>query len=494
MHNKSSFWGIVFPIVVAFPFVLLACSKIEPTEDYRPQNILVTLAIHGQVNSPRVATINPLPYFIPNNSIATVNYIDLYFTDNDGKVIMHEHVDKQNNKAEYDRLTTTAPINEQNESTVGLKFLNVPHEVRKLYVIVNAQGTPLQKDQNISQLPIQQLTPHHTQVVYIGEGNITPMGSSEPNTVGSDIPLQKIELKAYAVMNRFQIGPKFCSIVFQNDGMAKAYAELKREILTQHPNYNNQQLLTELKTTYKLDFRNGTPTTEWSRYFKVVDITSQLQGVFMNRFAKTYTPTNNKTSPLLEILSYRKHGNNEYNKSTGELLIAGDNDITAMASYFDATGKGFGAGAIENAPTASTNQANKVFAFNFFYQPITAYGAEGNAPKLHFFFRSGQPNNTKGEVVIPNEKAFLNVKGYVLDADDYTTDNHTNLDYADMQKGAKLLNIDFRKFNGGNGPILTSDDENVSGWGQPDIDISFVIKVTVVPWISVEHTPEFSED
>lgn len=476
-----------------------SCNKNqEPNKENGPKDLVVSLTLGS---APRAA-IGDATDKIADQAAASVKAVDMYLVDATNKVIEGKRFEN----ADLTQLMQGSALGKNDDN--GWKFNDVSSEVSKVITIVNPQGNITA---NGSTLPttILDLKVVANEAVYYNVSDLAAATEVEdyghnPNNTGRKVIAMNI--KAEGLMNRFQVEDvDFVAVKFK-DASAKAEYETainrfvaekmaggmtKAEAIalfaTDPAGMNGSTYYTP---TAHVGFNGGTKT--WNDFFKVVNVSADNTGLFMNRFNDKYTLdfATGKFGMMSSLRKIQKQSEG-YTVSDGTLKFDAD-DRSAVASYYVAGGLK-SVLTVDNANPAN----NKVAAFNFFAKDDNAtklvYAkTSGTAPKLHFYIGGAQ---------VRDSKRYINIEGYLGEAS--FTD-------ANMAKGAQLLTINIRKAgdvdgDGNNpdgdndgtpdGPIVDSEDPTLPDNGNPDITDdgkkNLAVHVTVTPWTNNNVKPVF---
>lgn len=444
-----------FALLLAGALFLPSCnkSKQEPNKmENGPQTVVVALDLGDNL---RAAMTDGQDVIAAGGAASIVN-VDVYLTTGNG--LIKDAKRFANGSAEYNKLTSTAAIG----ATGGYKFVNVDASVTRASVVVNPQGALLAVGTDVNDLEVS-IKAKANEAVYselnkpleaLGVEPIAPDPAANAN-------VKKVQFDLKGDMSRFQVATVFSVIEFKDNAAKEAFIAWKKQYIKDHP--GTGRTYDDKDAAYKADqeaqygsFNNGNPTGAWLSTWKIVKVTEQNKGVFMNDFDNTLKLSTKAVDGRLFATTYA----GAYTTTNGDLTIGGKN-VTDFASYFKAAGfttKFSGAGA-------------KVLAFNFFAKQALGKNLQTKsvAPRLHFFFNGAN---------VDADHQFVNLVGYDLGTETF--------------KEAQLLNIDMSQINNGHGIIVQSDDPTVPGKGNPDIvndKFNLIVRVTVAPWTAVNVTP-----
>ncbi|WP_029902067.1 hypothetical protein [Prevotella sp. 10(H)] len=277
---------------------LFACSNDNETEivDNGPKSISVTLA--GA--TPKATG----PTEIITADTKDVNSVLINLTDASGTVIATKSVTKSTDTdSDWDKLVTPSK---------GLKFINVPQAVSKVYVYGNP-GSAVTNNVVNTTLADQQ----GSAVLYYGmDDDLTPVVPEpvNPDPTGGNTYTANVSIAP--IVARIQIK----SVSFKNTG--------------------------SFVFTREINGANRSANVTWDGF------TANLKGIYLNAFYNTYNLPGTLDN-LLRNTTFENHIQN------GEWLFdTPATNASEYASYSNYTG-----GAYANLPLAPANQA---YAFNFF--------------------------------------------------------------------------------------------------------------------------------
>lgn len=443
-----------FALLLAGALFLPSCnkSKQEPNKmENGPQAVVVALDLGDNLR----AVMTDGQDLVSAGNASIVN-VDVYLTTGNG--LIKEAKRFANGSAEFGKLTSTAAIG----ATGGYKFVNVDASVTRASVVVNPQGALLAVGTDVNDLEVS-IKAKANEAVYselnkpleaLGVEPIAPDPAANAN-------VKKVQFDLKGDMSRFQVATAFSVIEFKDPTAKQTFIDWKKQYIKDHP--GTGRTYDDKDATYKAaqeaefgSYNEGNPTGRWSTIWKVVNVTAQNHGAFMNDFDKTLKLSTKAVSDRLFATTYA----GAYTTTNGTLVID-TKDVTDFASYFKATG----------FTTSFTGAGAKVLAFNFFAQQALGKNLQTKsvAPRLHFYFKGAN---------VDADHQFVNLVGYNLGSVAF--------------KEAQLLNIDMNQINNGDGIIVQSDDPTVPGKGNPDIvneNFNLIVRVTVAPWTAVNVTP-----
>ncbi len=446
-----------FALLLAGALFLPSCnkSKQEPNKmENGPQTVVVALDLGDNLR----AAMTDAQDLVATGSAASVESVDVYLTTGNGLIKVAQRFTKGN--ADFNKLTSAAAIGAATGG--GYKFVNVDASVTRASVVVNPQAATLAVGTDVNDLEVS-IKAKANEAVYselnkplqaLGVEPINPDPATNAN-------VKKVQFDLKGDMSRFQVATVFSVIEFKDNAAKEAFIAWKKQYIKDHPGtgrtYDDKDAayVAAQQAQYG-SYNNGQPTAPWTNTWKVVKVTAQNKGVFMNDFDKTLKLSTKAVSDRLFATTYA----GAYTIADGTLVID-TKDVTDFASYFKATG----------FTTSFTGAGAKVLAFNFFAKQSLNKDlkVKGNAPRLHFFFNGAN---------VDADHQFVNLVGYDLGSDTF--------------KEAQLLNIDMSQINNGDGIIVQSDDPTVPGKGNPDIvndKFNLIVRVTVAPWTAVNVTP-----
>lgn len=443
-----------FALLLAGALFLPSCnkSKQEPNKmENGPQTVVVALDLGDNL---RAAMTDGQDLVSAGN--ASIVNVDVYLTTGNG--LIKDAKRFANGSAEYNKLTSTAAIG----ATGGYKFVNVDASVTRASVVVNPQGALLAVGTDVNDLEVS-IKAKANEAVYAEMNKPLEALGVEPIAPdpATDANVKKVQFDLKGDMSRFQVATAFSVIEFKDPTAKQTFIDWKKQYIKDHP--GTGRTYDDKDATYKAaqeaefgSYNEGNPTGRWSTIWKVVNVTAQNKGVFMNDFDKTLKLSTKAVSDRLFATTYA----GAYTTTNGTLVID-TKDVTDFASYFKATG----------FTTSFTGAGAKVLAFNFFAQQALGKNLQTKsvAPRLHFYFKGAN---------VDADHQFVNLVGYNLGSVAF--------------KEAQLLNIDMNQINNGDGIIVQSDDPTVPGKGNPDIvneNFNLIVRVTVAPWTAVNVTP-----
>ena len=432
------------------------------------------VAVSLQLGANTRAALTDLQDKVTDNAAASVKKVHVYLTTAEG--VVNKFKEFTPGTEDYNKLTSTATL----ENKGGYKFLDVKAGTVKATVVVNPQGQ-VAEGHNIKKLANIVLKAKVDEVLYAGTKTletkaIEPWGVDPQNTQKTKIKTAEFELTAN--MNRFQIlNTKFYKISWKEGKKAEAENWMKNWL--KQPG-NTTKTTKDAWTAFKKQELNGevynkttgTVPTHWGKYFEKVDITAENTGIFMNRFYNQFNSvTLNSDGELMNAVTYM---GGIYDFNNGAFKPNGTTDLSEAVSYYRTSGFDF----------AATTATPKAAAFNYFSDKVTSYAADGDAPTLHFVFKTGK---------VDENHRFVNIKGYYSDI---KSKIKKVLDAA-TNKGGKLINLDLAQLNGGAGILVTNDPDVPSDVvptpdGGDDIvsqNMNVIIKVKVENWNAVNVYP-----
>lgn len=451
--KTKSFFALLLAGALFFP----SCnkSKQEPNKmENGPQTVVVALDLGDNLR----AAMTDGQDVIAAGGAASVESVDVYLTTGNGLIKVAQRFTKGN--ADFNKLTSAAAIGAATGG--GYKFVNVDASVTRASVVVNPQATTLAVGTDVNDLEVS-IKAKANEAVYselnkplqaLGVEPINPDPATNAN-------VKKVEFELKGDMSRFQVATVFSVIEFKDNAAKEAFIAWKKQYIKDHP--GTGRTYDDKDAAYKAaqeaqygSYNNGQPIGTWTNTWKVVKVTAQNKGVFMNDFDNTLKLSTKAVDGRLFATTYA----GAYTTTDGTLNIGGKN-VTDFASYFKATG----------FTTSFTGAGAKVLAFNFFAKQALGKNLQTKsvAPRLHFFFNGAN---------VDADHQFVNLVGYDLGSDTF--------------KEAQLLNIDMSQINNGDGIIVQSDDPTVPGKGNPDIvsdKFNLIVRVTVAPWTAVNVTP-----
>ncbi len=443
-----------FALLLAGALFLPSCnkSKQEPNKmENGPQTVVVALDLGDNLR----AAMTDGQDVIAAGGAASVENVDVYLTTTNGTIKKAQRFVK--GSADFGKLTSTTTVG---AAGGGYKFVNVDAVVTRASVVVNPQAALLAVGSDVNDLEVS-IKAKANEAIYselnkplqaLGVEPINPDPATNAN-------VKKVEFELKGDMSRFQVATVFSVIEFKDATAKQTFIDWKKQYVAAHPGGTYDDKDAAYKAAQEAQYgsyNNGQPTGAWSTIWKVVKVTAQNKGVFMNDFDNTLKLSTKAVDGRLFATTYA----GAYTTTNGDLTIGGKN-VTDFASYFKAAG----------FTTTFTGASAKVLAFNFFAkQSLTKdLKVKGNAPRLHFFFEGAN---------VDADHQFVNLVGYDLGTDTF--------------KEAQLLNIDMKNINNGDGIIVQSDDPTVPGKGNPDIvsdKFNLIVRVTVAPWTAVNVTP-----
>ena len=447
-----------FALLLAGALFLPSCnkSKQEPNKmENGPQTVVVALDLGDNLR----AAMTDGQDVIAAGGAASVESVDVYLTTGNGLIKVAQRFTKGN--ADFNKLTSAAAIGAATGG--GYKFVNVDASVTRASVVVNPQAATLAVGTDVNDLEVS-IKAKANEAVYselnkplqaLGVEPINPDPATNAN-------VKKVQFDLKGDMSRFQVATVFSVIEFKDAAAKQTFIDWKKQYIKDNPGagrtYDDKDAayVTAQQNRFG-SFNNGNPTGAWLSTWKIVKVTEQNKGVFMNDFDNTLKLSTKTVDGRLFATTYAC----AYTTTNGDLTIVGKN-VTDFASYFNAAG----------FTTKISGTGAKVLAFNFFAkQSLTKdLKVKGNAPRLHFFFFEGAN--------VDADHQFVNLVGYDLGTETF--------------KEAQLLNIDMSQINNGHGIIVQSDDPTVPGKGNPDIvsdKFNLIVRVTVAPWTAVNVTP-----
>lgn len=446
-----------FALLLAGALFLPSCnkSKQEPNKmENGPQTVVVALDLGDNLR----AAMTDGQDVIAAGGAASVESVDVYLTTGNGLIKVAQRFTKGN--ADFNKLTSAAAIGAATGG--GYKFVNVDASVTRASVVVNPQAATLAVGTDVNDLEVS-IKAKANEAVYselnkplqaLGVEPINPDPATNAN-------VKKVQFDLKGDMSRFQVATVFSVIEFKDAAAKQTFIDWKKQYIKDNPGagrtYDDKDAayVTAQQNRFG-SFNNGNPTGAWLSTWKIVKVTEQNKGVFMNDFDNTLKLSTKTVDGRLFATTYA----GAYTTTDGTLTIGGKN-VTDFASYFNAAG----------FTTKISGTGAKVLAFNFFAkQSLTKdLKVKGNAPRLHFFFEGAN---------VDADHQFVNLVGYDLGTETF--------------KEAQLLNIDMSQINNGHGIIVQSDDPTVPGKGNPDIvsdKFNLIVRVTVAPWTAVNVTP-----
>lgn len=443
-----------FALLLAGALFLPSCnkSKQEPNKmENGPQTVVVALDLGDNLR----AAMTDGQDVIAAGGAASVENVDVYLTTTNGTIKKAQRFVK--GSADFGKLTSTTTVG---AAGGGYKFVNVDAVVTRASVVVNPQAALLAVGSDVNELEVS-IKAKANEAIYselnkpLQALGVEPM-NPDPATNAN---VKKVEFELKGDMSRFQVATVFSVIEFKDATAKQTFIDWKKQYVAAHPGGTYDDKDAAYKAAQEAQYgsyNNGQPTGAWSTIWKVVKVTEQNKGVFMNDFDNTLKLSTKAVDGRLFATTYA----GAYTTTDGTLNIGGKN-VTDFASYFKAAG----------FTTTFTGASAKVLAFNFFAkQSLTKdLKVKGNAPRLHFFFEGAN---------VDADHQFVNLVGYDLGSDTF--------------KEAQLLNIDMKNINNGDGIIVQSDDPTVPGKGNPDIvsdKFNLIVRVTVAPWTAVNVTP-----
>ena len=444
-----------FALLLAGALFLPSCnkSKQEPNKmENGPQAVVVALDLGDNL---RAAMTDGQDLVSAGN--ASIVNVDVYLTTGNG--LIKDAKRFANGSAEYNKLTSTAAIG---ATGGGYKFVNVDASVTRASVVVNPQGALLAVGTDVNDLEVS-IKAKANEAVYAEMNKPLEALGVEPIAPdpATDANVKKVQFDLKGDMSRFQVATVFSVIEFKDNAAKEAFIAWKKQYIKNNP--GTGRTYDDKDAAYKAaqeaqfgSYNNGQPTAPWTNTWKVVNVTAQNHGAFMNDFDKTLKLSTKAVSDRLFATTYA----GAYTTTNGTLVID-TKDVTDFASYFKATG----------FTTSFTGAGAKVLAFNFFAKQALGKNLQTKsvAPRLHFYFKGAN---------VDADHQFVNLVGYNLGSVAF--------------KEAQLLNIDMSQINNGDGIIVQSDDPTVPGKGNPDIvneNFNLIVRVTVAPWTAVNVTP-----
>lgn len=444
-----------FALLLAGALFLPSCnkSKQEPNKmENGPQAVVVALDLGDNL---RAAMTDGQDLVSAGN--ASIVNVDVYLTTGNG--LIKDAKRFAAGTTDFTKLTSAAAIG----ANGGYKFVNVDASVTRASVVVNPQGTaPLAVGTDVNDLEVS-IKAKANEAVYAEMNKPLEALGVEPIAPdpATDANVKKVQFDLKGDMSRFQVATAFSVIEFKDPTAKQTFIDWKKQYIKDHP--GTGRTYDDKDATYKAaqeaefgSYNEGNPTGRWSTIWKVVNVTAQNHGAFMNDFDKTLKLSTKAVSDRLFATTYA----GAYTTTNGTLVID-TKDVTDFASYFKATG----------FTTSFTGAGAKVLAFNFFAQQALGKNLQTKsvAPRLHFYFKGAN---------VDADHQFVNLVGYNLGSVAF--------------KEAQLLNIDMKNINNGDGIIVQSDDPTVPGKGDPDIvneNFNLIVRVTVAPWTAVNVTP-----
>lgn len=450
MKTKS-----LFALLLAGALFLPSCnkSKQEPNKmENGPQAVVVALDLGDNL---RAAMTDGQDLVSAGN--ASIVNVDVYLTTGNG--LIKDAKRFAAGTTDFTKLTSAAAIG----ANGGYKFVNVDASVTRASVVVNPQGTaPLAVGTDVNDLEVS-IKAKANEAVYAEMNKPLEALGVEPIAPdpATDANVKKVQFDLKGDMSRFQVATVFSVIEFKDNAAKEAFIAWKKQYIKNNPGtgrtYDDKDAAYVAAQQAQFgSYNNGQPTAPWTNTWKVVKVTEQNHGVFMNDFDKTLKLSTKAVSDRLFATTYA----GAYTIADGTLVID-TKDVTDFASYFKATG----------FTTSFTGTGAKVLAFNFFAKQALGKNLETKsvAPRLHFYFKGAN---------VDADHQFVNLVGYNLGSVAF--------------KEAQLLNIDMKNINNGDGIIVQSDDPTVPGKGDPDIvneNFNLIVRVTVAPWTAVNVTP-----
>lgn len=445
-----------FALLLAGALFLPSCnkSKQEPNKmENGPQAVVVALDLGDNLR----AVMTDGQDLVSAGNASIVN-VDVYLTTGNG--LIKEAKRFANGSAEFGKLTSPAAIGAATGG--GYKFVNVDASVTRASVVVNPQGALLAVGTDVNDLEVS-IKAKANEAVYAELNKALEALGVEPINPdpATDANVKKVQFDLKGDMSRFQVATAFSVIEFKDPTAKETFIAWKKQYIKNNPGtgrtYDDKDAL--YKAAQEAEFgsyNEGNPTGRWSTIWKVVNVTAQNHGAFMNDFDKTLKLSTKAVSDRLFATTYA----GAYTTTDGTLVID-TKDVTDFASYFKATG----------FTTSFTGTGAKVLAFNFFAQQALGKNLQTKsvAPRLHFYFKGAN---------VDADHQFVNLVGYNLGSVAF--------------KEAQLLNIDMNQINNGDGIIVQSDDPTVPGKGNPDIvneNFNLIVRVTVAPWTEVNVKP-----
>ncbi len=451
MKTKS-----LFALLLAGALFLPSCnkSKQEPNKmENGPQTVVVALDLGDNLR----AAMTDGQDVIAAGGAASVENVDVYLTTTNGTIKKAQRFVK--GSADFGKLTSTTTVG---AAGGGYKFVNVDAVVTRASVVVNPQAALLAVGSDVNELEVS-IKAKANEAVYAEMNKPLEALGVEPIAPdpATDANVKKVQFDLKGDMSRFQVATVFSVIEFKDPTAKQTFIDWKKQYIKDHP--GTGRTYDDKDATYKAaqeaefgSYNEGNPTGRWSTIWKVVNVTAQNHGAFMNDFDKTLKLSTKAVSDRLFATTYA----GAYTTTNGTLVID-TKDVTDFASYFKATG----------FTTSFTGAGAKVLAFNFFAKQALGKNLETKsvAPRLHFYFKGAN---------VDADHQFVNLVGYNLGSVAF--------------KEAQLLNIDMSQINNGDGIIVQSDDPTVPGKGNPDIvneNFNLIVRVTVAPWTAVNVTP-----
>lgn len=445
-----------FALLLAGALFLPSCnkSKQEPNKmENGPQAVVVALDLGDNLR----AVMTDGQDLVSAGNASIVN-VDVYLTTGNG--LIKEAKRFANGSAEFGKLTSPAAIGAATGG--GYKFVNVDASVTRASVVVNPQGALLAVGTDVNDLEVS-IKAKANEAVYAELNKALEALGVEPIAPdpAADANVKKVQFDLKGDMSRFQVATAFSVIEFKDAAAKETFIAWKKQYIKNNP--GTGRTYDDKDATYKAaqeaefgSYNEGNPTGRWSTIWKVVNVTAQNHGAFMNDFDKTLKLSTKAVSDRLFATTYA----GAYTTTNGTLVID-TKDVTDFASYFNTAG----------FTTSFTAPGAKVLAFNFFAQQALGKNLQTKsvAPRLHFYFKGAN---------VDADHQFVNLVGYNLGSVAF--------------KEAQLLNIDMNQINNGDGIIVQSDDPTVPGKGNPDIvneNFNLIVRVTVAPWTEVNVKP-----
>ena len=460
---------VVKSFTVAALALLAACSNEE--NQVTSDNTSYPVDVRVSLNTNKVGTraaMGDLQETVADQAAATLSKVHVYLVDGSGNITVAEEFIKDD--AKWGQLVNAVPAS-ADKTPGGYKFLDVTAATKEAVVICNPQGAIVQKGGKMADIVDYVLKSKIGEVIYADAKGLTTIGQESYGVNPQDDKrvVKAAEFTLAGNMNRFQIlGTKFAKIEWTQSGKADAKKWQEDWIKANAGKTPEEALAAFVAHVGKYDVKTGASPNdaEWKKYFQVVDVTAENTGIVMNRFYNKFHVANHSSNELLEAKTYQ---GDRYDFATGTFKPDGKNDLSEAASYYNAVGFDF-------------ETAKKAAAFNFFSDKVTNYGKGGDAPTLHFIFKTGK---------VSENRRFLNVTGYTE-----TEGQDAGLDAA-ANKVGKLLNIDLSKVNGGNGILVDADPTIPEGvipepGGKEDFNnerASVYVRVHVQPWVAVNVFP-----
>lgn len=443
-----------FALLLAGALFLPSCnkSKQEPNKmENGPQTVVVSLDLGDNL---RAAMADPQD--LVKVGKASIANVDVYLTTTDGTILTAKRFAATDD--DFNKLISTEEIGRKG----GYKFVGIDATVTRASVVVNPQDALLAVGTDVNDLEVS-IKAKANEAVYAEMNKPVEAMGVEPidPDPAADANVKKVQFALKGDMSRFQVATVFSTIKFKDETAKAAFIAWKKQYVKDNPGANrtydaNDAEYVAAQHAKFGSYNDGRPTEEWEKTWKVVRVTDENKGVFMNNFDNTLKLSTKAVSDRLFATTYA----GAYTITDGTLTIGGK-DVTDFASYFNNNG----------FTTAFVGDGAKVLAFNFFAKQ--ALGKElktkGVAPRLHFYFKGTN---------VDADHQFVNLVGYDLGSDTF--------------KESQLLNIDMSKINNGNGIIVQSDDPTVPGKGKPDITndkFNLIVRVTVADWTEVNVKP-----